>query len=69
MPVSVTVFYTFSFILTNVFDSVTLSIGIGQTFVIFAGFAVFAAIFVYFLVPETKGKSFNEIQLMLSGKK
>lgn len=54
------------FVLTLSFDSVTKSIGIGQTFWIFAGFSFVGIFFIAFMVPETKGKSMNEIQEMLA---
>ncbi|CAH1716649.1 unnamed protein product [Aphis gossypii] len=41
----------------------------GITFAIFAGFCVLGTTFVWFLVPETKNKSLQEIQDELSGKK
>ncbi|XP_015379736.1 PREDICTED: facilitated trehalose transporter Tret1-2 homolog isoform X1 [Diuraphis noxia] len=41
----------------------------GITFWIFAGFCVLGTVFVWFLVPETKNKTLQEIQNELSGKK
>lgn len=38
------------------------AIGIGQTFFLFALTSLLAFLFVYFFVPETKGKSLEEIQ-------
>lgn len=54
------------FVLTLSFDYVKTSIGIGQTFWIFAGFSFVGIFFIFFLVPETKGKSLSEIQEMLA---
>lgn len=54
-----------AFIVTKFFADIRESIGIGPTFFIFAGFACLASIFVGTVVPETKGKSFNEIQRSL----
>lgn len=51
-----------SFILTKYFESTSLYIGMGGTFWIFSGFNFIAIIFVIFWVPETKGKTFAEIQ-------
>lgn len=39
------------------------------TFWIFAGFCVLGTVFVWFLVPETKNKSLQEIQNELNGKR
>lgn len=57
------------FILTLLFEPVTNAIGIGQTFWIFAGFSFIGIFFVLFLVPETKGKSMDNIQSMLSNQR
>jgi H+/Cl- antiporter ClcA len=43
--------------------------GSGPVYLFFACVAVFAALFVYFVVPETKGKDMEEIQNLLSGNK
>nr|XP_022912004.1 facilitated trehalose transporter Tret1-like [Onthophagus taurus] len=51
-----------SFIITKYFESVSGYIGIGGSFWIFSGFNLLAAFFIYFFVPETKGKTFQEIQ-------
>jgi Sugar (and other) transporter len=44
-------------------------LGQGQTFWLFSGLSMLGTVFVFFIVPETKGKSLNEIQKMLSGDK
>jgi major inositol transporter-like SP family MFS transporter len=41
-------------------------IGINALFFIFAGVAVFGVIFINLALPETKGKSFEEIELHFS---
>ncbi|CAG9862158.1 unnamed protein product [Phyllotreta striolata] len=51
-----------AFLCTNFFHSVTHKIGIGRTFWCFAGYCFVAGIGIYCFVPETKGKSFTEIQ-------
>lgn len=51
-----------SFILTKYFESVSAHIGMGGSFWIFSGFNFMAIIFVFLWVPETKGKTFEEIQ-------
>lgn len=56
-----------AFLVTKFFSNVRDAIGLGQTFFIFAGFAAVCTAFVWFMVPETKGKSFNDIQRSLNG--
>ncbi|KAK5644662.1 hypothetical protein RI129_005962 [Pyrocoelia pectoralis] len=57
-----------AFIITNVFGSVTEAIGIYGSFWLFAIFCVLAFFFVYILLPETSGKTLQEIQDILNGK-
>lgn len=38
-------------------------------FLLFCGCGLFTATFVYFVVPETKGKTLEEIQMILKGEK
>lgn len=54
-----------AFIVTKFFSNVRDLIGIGPTFFVFGGFTTICAIFVLAIVPETKGKSFHEIQRSL----
>ncbi|XP_054731972.1 facilitated trehalose transporter Tret1-2 homolog isoform X1 [Anastrepha obliqua] len=58
-----------AFIVTKTFKDLKESMGSGQTFWLFSGITVIGAVFVFFVVPETKGKSLNEIQAELEGKK
>lgn len=54
-----------AFIVTKFFSNVRDLIGISSTFFIFAVFAAICTVFILIVVPETKGKSFNEIQRSL----
>ncbi|XP_031629980.1 uncharacterized protein LOC116345073 [Contarinia nasturtii] len=56
-----------AFLVTKFFTNVKSMIGVGQTFFMFAGFAALCTLFVISIVPETKGKTFNEIQRSLHG--
>lgn len=56
-----------AFVVTNSFGFLSQELGIGQTFWLFAGFTALGFLFVFLIVPETKGKSIQEIQTMLSG--
>lgn len=55
-----------AFIVGLTFPFVVALIGNAWSFYMFAGFCVLALLFTIFLVPETKGKSFSEIQQILS---
>lgn len=54
-----------SFTVTSTFNSLNAAIGQGQVFWMFAGIMLLAFVFIFFVVPETKGKSADEIQIML----
>jgi len=41
--------------------------GAGWVFIVFAVISILSLFFVYFLIPETKGKSLEQIQRMLKG--
>ncbi|XP_016929967.2 facilitated trehalose transporter Tret1 [Drosophila suzukii] len=58
-----------AFIVTLLFPVLNLHIGAAACFGIFCGFAVAAFLFVLFLIPETRGKTLNEIQAKLGEKK
>nr|CAD7197765.1 unnamed protein product [Timema douglasi] len=57
-----------SFAVTKVFQNMTSSLGEDITFWVFTGICVVGTVFVFVMVPETKGKDLNEIQEELSGK-
>lgn len=54
-----------SFAVTSTFSALRVSMGMGQVFWIFSSIMVLAFLFIFFIVPETKGKSVDEIQLLL----
>lgn len=56
-----------SFTVTSTFNSLNAAIGAGQVFWLFAGIMLIGFVFIFFVVPETKGKSVDEIQVMLGG--
>ncbi|CAH0555871.1 unnamed protein product [Brassicogethes aeneus] len=53
------------FVLSKCFNDAMDILGIHGLFWIFGFISLFGAIFTFFIVPETKGKSFSEIQDML----
>ncbi|XP_017774084.1 PREDICTED: facilitated trehalose transporter Tret1-like [Nicrophorus vespilloides] len=58
-----------AFIVTKFYFDLKVAIGNDGTFYMFAGISVIGTLFIIFFVPETKGKSFDEIQRILSGEK
>lgn len=58
-----------AFIITKTFTNIREAIGIGETFWLFSAFSIVGTVFVFFVVPETKGKSLSDIQKMLAGEK
>lgn len=56
-----------AFVITKSFTNVREVIGIGETFWLFAAFSALGTVFVWYYVPETKGKSLIDIQKMLAG--
>ncbi|XP_052842873.1 facilitated trehalose transporter Tret1-2 homolog [Drosophila gunungcola] len=58
-----------AFVVTLLFPVLNEQIGATACFGIFFGFAVAAFLFVLFLIPETKGRTINEIQAKLGEKK
>lgn len=54
-----------SFLVTKFFNDLNILLGRGGTFFLFCGFCVLALLFIVSVVPETKGKSFQEIQDIL----
>lgn len=68
-PLSGAFNWSLAFLITATFGTISSGIGIGPTFWIFAGLSVVGTIFVFLVVPETKGKSMIEIQRMLAGEK
>ncbi|XP_026489597.2 facilitated trehalose transporter Tret1 [Vanessa tameamea] len=66
-PIATAFCWILSFLVTKFFPSISDSIGMHVGFFIFGVCCVMAFFFTLFLVPETKGKSFQEIQEMLGG--
>ena len=65
--ISATLNWTLAFIVSKSFNNLVSAIDIGPTFWLFSGISCLGIIFVYFIVPETKGKSLAEIQKIIEG--
>ncbi|CAK7323272.1 unnamed protein product [Dovyalis caffra] len=52
-------------IVSESYLSLTEALGAGGTFFLFAGISTIGLIFIYFLVPETKGLQFEEVEKLL----
>ncbi|EAT40014.1 AAEL008232-PA [Aedes aegypti] len=58
-----------AFLVTKVFTNLRDALGIAGVFWLFSGLSLLGTVFVFFMVPETKGISLADIQRMLSGEK
>ena len=54
--------WSFSFVMTLIFESLTRALGPAHTFFLFAAICVAGASFVLHCIPETKGKSLEEVE-------
>lgn len=57
--------WLFVFLVTKLFKTLVSAIHIYNTFWLFTFFSVLGTLFVLFIVPETKGKTLDEIQELL----
>ena len=58
----ITVATFFAFLITKYFAQVTSAIGAANTYWIFSFNCLITTLFIMYLIPETKGKTFVEIQ-------
>lgn len=58
--------WVFAFIMIKCFPLLTATFGMHGCMFLFAGFSVAGALFVIIVLPETKGKSFEEIMNLLA---
>lgn len=65
---SIVVHWSLVFTVTKLFPTMEDKMGQAATFWTFACFTTASVIFSYFLLPETKGKTLQEIQKKLEGK-
>ena len=57
------------FLIANVFPKMLDDIGLGYSFIIFGIFNIVKALVVWFFLPETKGRSLLELEVIFKGKK
>ena len=62
MSIATAVNWLFAFLVAETFLSIVDAIGESVTFFIFAALCAVTFVFVWYLVPETKGRSLEEIQ-------
>lgn len=67
--IAVALNWLLTFVVTKSFQSLVTGLGSAGTFWIFSGICFAGTVFVALIVPETKGKSLEEIQKMLGGNK
>ncbi|XP_049809582.1 facilitated trehalose transporter Tret1-2 homolog [Schistocerca nitens] len=65
MPMAAFVSWFMSFLVTRFFGDITDALGNYGAFFVFSLCALLASLYVYFFVPETNGKTLEEIQIML----
>ncbi|XP_049863273.1 facilitated trehalose transporter Tret1-2 homolog [Schistocerca gregaria] len=58
--------YLLVFVITKTFEPMSSALGTAVVYWIYAALCAAGAVFVFFLVPETKGKTMQEIQEMLA---
>lgn len=64
-PFAQTLVLILSMMIGLVYPALVSSIGTGLTFFVFSGFCIAGLMFTIFVIPETKGKSLEEIQEIL----
>jgi sugar porter (SP) family MFS transporter len=64
-PFSQTMQFSMSFVIGILYPALVATIGTGATFLIFSGFCILGLVFTIFVIPETKNKTFEEIQKLL----
>lgn len=65
--ITVCVCWALGFIITKFFSDIAAAFGNSTAFWIFAVFSALGVLFAIFILPETKGKSLEEIQAELGG--
>jgi hypothetical protein len=61
--------FKLAFVITKTYVDLVGALTTGGTFWLFSGLSIVGTVFVFFVVPETKGKSLKEIQELLGAEK
>ena len=67
MAVATMANWTFNFLISYFFLQLTMVIGKAGTFWMYAGFGVAAVAFFWFFLPETKGRTLEQIERQVRG--
>jgi SP family sugar porter-like MFS transporter len=67
MSIAVAALWSACFILTYTFPLLNHALGAAGTFWLYGTICVFGGIFIFFKLPETKGKSLEQIERELVG--
>ncbi|XP_049957627.1 facilitated trehalose transporter Tret1-like [Schistocerca serialis cubense] len=65
LPAAACVSWTMCFLVTRFFEDISIAVGNYGPFFLFAACSLLASLYVYLLLPETKGKTLEEIQVLL----
>ena len=65
MSIAVTALWSACFVLTYTFPTLNAALGTAGVFWTYAAICMVGLLFIYFLLPETKGKSLEEIETSL----
>ncbi|XP_046994529.1 facilitated trehalose transporter Tret1-like [Schistocerca americana] len=65
LPAAACVSWTMSFLVTRFFEDISIAVGNYGPFFLFAACSLLASLYVYLLLPETEGKTLEEIQVLL----
>lgn len=57
--------WVLAFVMVKVFESVAVTIGMHGWVFLFSGVTMIGSVFIIFVIPETKGKSYSEIAEIL----
>ncbi len=66
MSITVTVLWSACFLLTYTFPLFNAALGAAGTFLVYAAICLIGSVFLYFRLPETRGKTLEEIEMSLS---
>jgi MFS transporter, SP family, xylose:H+ symportor len=63
VSVTVAMLWVASFVLTYTFPMLDRAVGVSGSFLVYGGICIAGAILVFFAVPETKGRSLEQLEV------